>query len=62
MNAGANLLDGQILVKATESGLGTVFEFDLGGRILTSPYWDEADDQWMLYHGEHVCLRRKSAG
>jgi hypothetical protein len=54
MNAAAKFLDGQILVKATDTGLGTLFEFDLGGMILTSPSRDEADDQWLLYHGEQV--------
>jgi hypothetical protein len=46
----ADALDGQALVSADVRvrGCRTVFEFDLGGRLVTRPY-DRKSEQWLLY-------------
>jgi hypothetical protein len=56
----ADALDGQALVSAEIQvrGCRTVFEFDLGGRLVTRPY-DRKSEQWLLYtpSGKVLTLR-----
>jgi hypothetical protein len=53
-------LDGQKLqsVEVMRKDMKTVFQFDLGGKLATSPYVDEelrSDAQWILYdHGAKI--------
>lgn len=51
MSSAASELDGQILVNVAynPADRSTMFQFDLGATLETSPDAN-ADDQWILYH------------
>ena len=53
----ADLLDGQALTRASfhYRGCRSVFSFDLGGRLVVTPYGNE-DEAWMLYEPSGTVL------
>lgn len=56
----ADLLNGQALTEASfhYRGCRSVFSFDLGGRLVVTPYGPD-DEAWMLYEPEGMVLALK---
>lgn len=56
----AGLLDGQALTEATFQyrGCRSVFSFDLGGRLVVTPY-EPSDEAWMLFEPDRKVLALK---
>lgn len=59
----AEFLDGQALTNFSISRRNArcVFDFDLGGRLVTQPY-DNKSEQWMLFEPLHMVLVVRADG